>query len=97
MCRYCYSNLNNVSPETETGRFTKIRVKIGGRTYVGDVFVPDDSRVSDIINNSKCFIILTNVFEVQQTRDVLIGYLAINKERTEWIELTNKQQEPSND
>lgn len=95
VCRYCYSDLNSVSPEK--GRFTRIRVKTGGRTYIGDIFVPDNSRVSDAVDNSKRFMVLANVFKVRQTRDIHIGCLAINKNHTDWIELTNKQQEPSND
>jgi hypothetical protein len=95
VCR-CYADLNSASNDNK-GRFIKVRVKTGGKTYLGDIFVSENLRVSDIINNSKRFIVLTNVFEVRQTRDVHVGYLAINKKMTEWIELTSKQEEPSDD
>ncbi len=96
ICHYCRADLNSASRDNK-GRFIKVRAKTGGKTYLGDIFVPENCRVSDIINNSRRFIVLTNVFEVQQTRDVQVGYLAINKVRTEWIELTSKQEKPSDD
>jgi NAD-dependent SIR2 family protein deacetylase len=92
VCRYCYADLNSVSKDNK-GQFIKVRVKTAGRTYLGDIFVPENFRISDVINNSRRFIVLTNVLEVQEARDIPVGYLAINKERTEWIEL-NRQEEP---
>jgi hypothetical protein len=94
VCRYCRTNLNSVLKENK-GQFIQVRVKTGGKTYLGDIFVPQNFRISDVINNNKRFIVLTNVLDVQETRDIEVGYLAINKERTEWVELTNKQAEPS--
>ena len=94
VCRYCHANLNSLSKDNK-GQFIQVRVKTGGKIYLGDIFVPENFRISDVINNNKRFIVLTNVFEVQQTRDIQIGYLAINKERTEWIELTNSQEKIS--
>jgi uncharacterized secreted protein with C-terminal beta-propeller domain len=93
VCRYCYADLNSVSKD-DKGQFIKVRVKTAGKIYLGDIFVPENFRISDVINNSRRFIVLTNVLEVQEARDIQIGYLAINKERTEWIEL-NGQEEPS--
>jgi len=93
VCRYCYADLNSVSKDNK-GQFIKVRVKTAGKIYLGDIFVPENFRISDVINNSRRFIVLTNVLEVQEARDIQIGYLAINKERTEWIEL-NRQEEPS--
>jgi hypothetical protein len=94
VCRYCYADLNSVSKDKK-GQFIQVRVKTAGKTYLGDIFVPENFRISDVINNNRRFIVLTNVLEVQQTRDIQVGYLAINKERTEWIELTDKQGESS--
>ncbi len=89
VCRYCYSDLND--PAKLEGVFSRIRVKTGGKTYVGDIFVPQDNRVSDVINSNKRFIMLTNAFEVRDTRDILIGQIAVNKERAERIEQTSQQ------
>jgi hypothetical protein len=93
VCRYCYADLNSVSKDNK-GEFIKVRVKTAGKVYLGEIYVPENFRISDVINNSRRFIVLTNVLEVQEARDIQIGYLAINKERTEWIEL-NRQEEPS--
>ncbi|HEX2964459.1 MAG TPA: hypothetical protein VHO84_01665 [Syntrophorhabdaceae bacterium] len=90
VCRYCYSDLQDSTTRSK-GNFSRIRVKTGGKTYVGDIFVPDDHRVSDVINSSRRFVVLTNAFEVQAARDILIGQLAINKERTERIEVTDQK------
>lgn len=95
VCRYCYSDLKD--PTEREGEFSRIRVKTGGKTYVGDVFVPRNHRVSDVINGSRCFIMLINAFEVQGTRDILIGQLAVNKQRAERIEQTNLQRVSADD
>jgi hypothetical protein len=94
VCRYCHADLNSVSKDN-MGRLIRVRVKTGGKTYLGDIFVSENLRISDVINDKRRFIVLTNVCEVQQARDIQVGYLAINKERTEWIELTDKQGESS--
>ena len=90
ICRYCYSDLLD-SNGRKAGSFMRIRIRTGEKTYIGDIFVPENHRVSDVINNNRRFIMLTNVFEVQETRDIRIGQLAVNKERTKSIELTNHQ------
>jgi hypothetical protein len=96
VCRYCHTDLNSNSVlKDNKGKFIQVRVKTGEKTYLGDIFVPENFRISDVINNNKRFIVLTNVLDVQQARDIEVGYLAINKERTEWIELTSKQAELS--
>jgi hypothetical protein len=89
VCRYCHTDLNSISKENK-GQFITVRVKTGGKIYLGDIFVPENFRISDVINNNRRFVVLTNVLEVQQARDIQVGYLAINKERTEWIELSSK-------
>lgn len=96
VCRYCYTDLNSVSKDNK-GQLIRVRVKTGGKTYLGDIFVSETRRISDVINDKRRFIVLTNTCEVQQARDIPVGYLAINKERTEWIELTEKQGESSDD
>jgi hypothetical protein len=94
VCRYCHADLYSVLKDNK-GRLIRVRVKTGGKTYLGDIFVSENLRISDVINDKRRFIVLTNACEVQQARDIQVGYLAINKERTEWIELTDKQGESS--
>ncbi len=94
VCRCCYADLSSVSKDNK-GQLIRVRAKTGGKTYLGDIFVPENLRISDVINDKRRFLVLTNACEVQQVRDIQVGYLAINKERTEWIELTDKQGESS--
>jgi len=89
ICRYCHSDLQSGSKD-KRGKFIKVRLKAGEKRYVGDIFVPEYyARVSDVINDSRHFIVLSNAVEEAQTRDIAIGFLAINKNLTEWIELKN--------
>lgn len=91
VCRYCHEDLNGTSKDSK-GRFVRVRVKNGEKIYLGDIFVPEKLRVSDMINNDRRFIVLSNAVDVRQARDIYIGFLAINKTRTEWIELSTPQE-----
>ena len=84
VCRYCYMDLTD-SAIQKKGGFARVRVRTGDKIYVGDIFVPEHHRVSDVINSHRRFIVLSNVFNVRETRDIGIGQLAINKERTKSI------------
>lgn len=87
VCRYCHSDLQSITKD-KSGAFVKIRIRVGKRTYSGDIFVPDHlSRLSDAINDTRHFIILVNAVEETGIREVPIGFLAINKNQAEWIEL----------
>ena len=89
ICRYCRSDLKDVEKD-KNGRLIKVRLKAGEKVYFGDIFLPEYfHRASDIINDERHFIILSNAFEETRVRDVQIGFLAINKNLTEWIELKN--------
>jgi hypothetical protein len=89
ICRYCHGDLKDVVKDKK-GKLVTVRLKAGEKTYFGDIFVPEFIyRVSDIINDERHFIILSNAFEETHVRDVPIGFLAINKNLTEWIELKN--------
>jgi hypothetical protein len=92
VCRYCHSDLLSAAKE-KTGRFVKVRLKTGEQTYSGDLFVPDYlSRVSDVLNDTKHFIILANSVEETRIRDVSVGFVAINKSLVEWIRLTETKE-----
>jgi len=87
ICRYCHSELQSEAKDRK-GNLIKVRLKAGEKKYVGDIFVPEGhSRVSDVINDNRHFIVLSNAIEEGHARDVQIGFLAINKNLTEWIEL----------
>lgn len=98
ICRYCHSDLKDLGADKK-GQLVKVRLKAGEKVYSGDIFLPEDSyRASDIINDERHFIILSNAFEETRVRDVPIGFLAINKNLTEWIELKNgEEQEATGD
>jgi hypothetical protein len=96
ICRYCHTALKG-SEKTNMGKFVKIRLKAGEKTYFGDVFIPEHLRVSDIINDSRHFIVFSNAVEERKTKDVTVGFLAINKNMTEWIELKTTDEDQSPD
>lgn len=93
ICRHCHSDLRDVT-KGKKGKLVTVRLKSGEKTYFGDIFLPEYVlRVSDVINDERHFIILSNAFEETRVRDVPIGFLAINKNLTEWIELKNPANE----
>jgi hypothetical protein len=93
ICRHCHSDLKDAL-KGKKGKLVTVRLKSGEKIYFGDIFLPEYVlRVSDIINDERHFIILSNAFEETRVRDVPIGFLAINKNLTEWIELKNPASE----
>lgn len=87
ICRYCRTDLL-ASAKEKTGRYVRVRVKTRDQVYVGDLFVPDHlQRVSDVLNDTKGFIMLVNSVEENKIRDVPVGFIAINKVHAEWIRL----------
>ncbi len=99
ICRYCHSELK-VDVKDRKGQYVKVRLKSGEKIYFGDIYLPEYVyRVSDIINDNRHFIILSNAFEETRVRDITIGFLAINKNLTEWVELKNpvSEEQPAED
>ena len=99
ICRYCHSELK-VDVKDRKGQYIKVRLKSGEKIYFGDIYLPEYVyRVSDIINDNRAFIILSNAFEETRVRDITIGFLAINKNLTEWVELKNpvSEEQPTAD
>lgn len=87
ICRYCHSDLKD-EVKDKKGKLVTVKLKAGEKVYSGDIFLPEYThRVSDVINDNRHFIVLSNAFEETRVRDVPIGFLAINKNMTEWIEL----------
>ncbi len=88
VCRYCRSEIQAENKDRKGGKLVRVRLKAGGKKYTGDIFIPERlSRVSDVINDSRTFIVLSNAIEEADARDVQIGFLAINKNLTEWLEI----------
>ncbi len=81
-----HGNFNDTS-KNDKGQFVRIRLKTGDKTYVGDVFLPENFSVSDLMNDSKHFIILANAVEEGPIKDEPMGSLAFNKTMTQWVEL----------
>ncbi len=87
VCRYCHSQLKDLAKDRQ-GKRVKIRLKTGEKVYFGDIFLPCHiHRASDVINDERHYIILSNAFEETRIRDVPVGFVAINKRLTEWVEL----------
>jgi hypothetical protein len=91
VCRFCRTDLLSQSKE-KTGKYVKVRIKTGDQVYTGELFVPDYlQRMSDVLNDRKSFVILINTIEENKIRDLPIGFIAINKNRIEWIRLAESQ------
>jgi hypothetical protein len=91
ICRYCQSNLA-FSAKEQKGRFIKVCLKARDKTYYGDIFVPAHiDRLSNVINDARQFIALTNTREETETTEIQIGFLAINKNAVEWVRLMEKE------
>jgi hypothetical protein len=87
ICRYCKMDLREIEKE-KSGSFVRARLTVGEKTYSGDIFVPEYlNRLSDVINDDKKFVILSNAVEENHVRDVPIGFLAVNKNQAERLEL----------
>ena len=92
VCRYCFTDFQEIEKEKE-GQFIRVRVKTGDKTYAGDLFVPDYmSRVSDVVNDKKPFIILVNSVEETKAVDIKVGFIAINKNMVQSIRLSDEKQ-----
>ena len=96
ICHFCHGNFNDTLRDNK-GQFVRIRLKTGDKTYVGDAFLPENFRISDLINDNKRFIVLANAVEEAPTRDLPIGFLALNKTMTKWVELETVKGEAHSD
>lgn len=93
ICRYCHTDLTGLPKEGE-GKFAKVRLKTRDKTYYGDIFIPSHLyRLSNVINDARQFIALTDAKEETKTSEIHIGFLAINKSAVEWIRLMADESE----
>jgi hypothetical protein len=83
ICRYCQSRIM----DTRDGQQVRVRVKAGDKVYRGDLFVAKTERISDTINDTRRFIVLSNTKEEGKLSDISIGFLALNKDSIESVRL----------
>jgi len=92
ICKYCFTDFQEIAKDKK-GQFIRVRVKAGEKTYAGDVFVPDYmSRVSDVLNDKKPFIVLVNTLEEAKAVDIRVGFIAVNKNMVQSIRLADEHQ-----
>lgn len=92
VCKFCFTDFQEIEKDKE-GQFIRVRVKTGDKTYAGDLFVPDYmSRVSDVLNDKKPFIVLVNSLEEAKAVDIKVGFIAINKNMVQSIRLSDENQ-----
>jgi hypothetical protein len=92
ICKYCFTDFQDIAKDKK-GQFIKLRLKAGGKAFAGELFVPDYlSRVSDVLNDKKPFIVLVNSVEETRAIDVPVGFIAINKNMIESIRLADEKQ-----
>lgn len=83
ICRYCLSRITDV----RDGQQVRVRVKAGDKVYRGDLFVGKTERISDTINDTRRFIVLSDAKEEGKLSDISIGFLALNKDSIESVRL----------
>ena len=94
ICKYCQTNLSSLTKDMK-GTFAKVRLKSREKVYNGDIFIPDYlSRLSNVINDSRHFISLTNTKEETETSEIPIGFIAVNKNSIEWVRLLEEETTP---
>jgi hypothetical protein len=92
VCKFCFTDFQEIEKDKE-GQFIRVRVKTGDKTYAGDLFVPDYmSRVSDVLNDKKPFIVLVNSVEETKAVDIKVGFIALNKNMVQSIRLSDENQ-----
>jgi len=97
VCRYCYSKITQEGAEKKKGRLVKVRVKAKDKLYWGDVFVPEDlKRPSDVFNDERRFFLLLNTKEETPASEIMIGFLALNKNIVEWIRVVDEEGKEKN-
>lgn len=93
ICKHCHTNLTGMSKEKK-GRFVRVQLKTREKIYYGDIFIPAHlNRVSDVINDARHFLSLSNTKEETKASEIHIGYLAINKNVVEWVRMLGEESE----
>jgi len=91
ICRYCHSNVSSLIKGMK-GKFVKARLKVRDKIYNGEMFIPEYlGRLSNVINDDRKFILLTNTKEETETTEFPVGFIAVNKDSVEWVRLLEKE------
>jgi hypothetical protein len=70
------------------GKFVRVKIKSREKLYTGDIYITEiNSRISDIMNDSRKYISLVNATEDGKIDDMKIGYVVINKSIVETVSL----------
>ena len=94
ICKYCHANLSSLTKGMQ-GKFVKVKLKTREKVYYGDIFIPDYlNRLSNVINDNRYFISLTNTREETETTEIPIGFIAVNKNSIEWVRLLEEETTP---
>lgn len=95
ICKHCHSNLTGIAKNAKKGKLVRVKLKARERIYYGDVYIPAHlHRVSDVINDERTFVSLSNTKEETKASEINIGYLAINKNVVEWVRLLGEEAKP---
>ena len=80
ICKHCRSNVTGLTKEGKKGKFLRLKLKAREKIYYGDLYIPAHlDRVSDVINDERTFVSLSNTKEETKASEINIGYLAVNK------------------
>lgn len=86
LCKHCQSYLGAGDSGDKAGKVMKVRVKTPDKIYTGEIFIPVPlGRVSDVMNDSRPFVILMNAKEESKAAETPVGILALNKRIIEWV------------
>ncbi len=87
ICRYCGSTVKKKNKDVG-GKFVRVKIKSREKLYTGDIYITEiNSRISDIMNDSRKYISLVNATEDGKVDDMKIGYVVINKSIVETVSL----------
>ncbi|MCP5003756.1 MAG: hypothetical protein GY941_07350 [Planctomycetes bacterium] len=85
VCHYCGSTVKK-KHNSQEGRFIRVKIMVREKSYTGYIHVDEiNSRVSDIVNDNRKFISLSDTSEEKRMGDIKIGYIAFNKSIVDWV------------
>jgi hypothetical protein len=85
ICRHCQSFLGGGDADKD-GRLMRVRLKTPDKVYTGEIFIPNQlGRVSDVMNDARAFVVLSNAKEETKSAETVLGVLALNKRIIEWV------------
>lgn len=87
ICRYCHSRITDV----REGQRIRVRIETGDKVYRGDLFLGKTERISDVVNDTRRFVVLSNAKEEGKLSDISVGFLALNKDSIESVRLCESE------